>query len=640
MKKLFILILALCVAVLAFTACGEGNDAGGDNGGNNQGTNQGTNQGGNEGAGNNQSGGASCTEHVDGNRDGACDTCGGNLPNRALGVAVFEQLKQAKTISFKLEIAIDSDEVKNVYDSDEEEFYVEESYAEVVVDFFVTVAFGDGESRALQIVNLTKGREGAEEEWKTLNEAKLYIIDGVFYRYDEEGYYEIFEDLGAEYDRIVAIAEAVASGFEVSSEEMGILANYFGELVNTSFNVVDNVGSFELDVKSIVLSLREYINGIDLQTKTVGELVNDLIGLVTEEVTAADVLAFLEEKAALTVNEALAELDVFLTEKTGKTLQQLYDDTVADERVLLVITNAVNEYVKATMPEDDGAEQAAADMLAAIVELDIAAAVAEMGVGELTVYDFVASAVAAISGSVDEDGAPAYPTAAELFETVELMLEMTLAEFDENMGVSIFGDIKREGDCYTVNELYLKGDIAFSGMLELDSLDIDFKLDYDYLDPTDYGTGTPSSTSLTIAAKLELYGILDTVTDIAIPTDAIILNSDLAYRYYYVDGNVGGDALYLFIDEDGVYTYDYASTVSYVVEGKYYELSFDAPFSSFAYNGANRYTVESKYVYFTDNNDKKYAAAPDSDFIFTINTETNAIIIVEMPRPIFDTAGN
>lgn len=463
-----------------------------------------------------------CTEHVDGNSDGKCDNCDEDMSpdtldkaGDVLANAVIEQLSNAQ--SMKIEVTIDilnSGEYWDTwydYETDEETLEKYSDYSEGIIKLSATVAKTENGANARLDV-YTRGRGDADGEFETEEFTALYLVDGVVYSYDAELDAYLKTDLknNAVIAEIEAMIAEVAGKIEITEDEKNAIIASLGELAITAFDIKDNKGSISIDAKPVFDGFKNYITSIDTSAYTVSYVIDDALELISEDLTTKVILDELERIAGLTVNQALAEIDAMLTEDYGTTLQGIYDTVVNNPDFVEALTEILKEQADTSLTEAEIAET-----IEDIQSIKIADLIAQYEIGDVVIYDLIVSFIP------NEDGEAEIPTCAELFDSIEALLEMTIYDFEQATGIAIFSSIKSQLLTITVNELNARLDLNFKGVFNIDTIEGEINYDvytkdvsYFHEDEMKYDT---SDTDLKISFKL--YDISGESVAISAPTD-------------------------------------------------------------------------------------------------------------------------
>ncbi len=456
-----------------------------------------------------------------------------------LASALASQVKSANSMKIELHADIVQEDSgwKESWDNDKQEYVLAEyaAYMEVHADVTVLLSKDANGLDASITVNAT-ARYDADDELEEIEEmTPVYIIDNNVYviNYSVGGYV-----LEAEPSDMLAQLTSMANGEIITAEDEALLFGVIGEMVATVFEVKDEKGSISIDAKPVVVSTLDYLKALDLETKTVESFINDVLALVDPTLEIADILVEVKRFAGLTVNQALAEIDAFLTQNYGTTLQGIYDELVSDDDRLAMILDL------ADAPADQMAE-----IMAQIKAMKIADMVDESEMGDLVLFDAIIMITGATEGA---------PTADQFFDMLDSMLAMTLAEFEEYMGAVVFSSLKMAASLVTVNALDAKMDIAFTNVLTIDYATVDVNFDIEMDVPSDK-EGEMNHATIKMDAIVKVSEISSRTLDIAIPSEMEVYDFLAQGTYYtengYVDIYSGGEV--------NVYIYgqDFSATI-------------------------------------------------------------------------------
>lgn len=550
--------------------------------------------------------------HVDKDGDEKCDVCkkampnddddddddddgdsgdggngGGNIDDSYLAPTISEaiaaQLEAASSMKIDFSFSADSlyDGYNDYYDENGE--LVVEEYDDVdKVDVELSLILSKTESgfNLMLTAEYTEYYEGEDEP--DVEKMSAYLIDGSFYQYDE--------DLGAYVETMIpsldglmstpstpaAVTEmlsALLAQLEISEEDRDALISGIGEIITGIFEIVDKKGDFNIDFKPYLDDLFAYVEGIDVETKTLESLIDDILHLADEELSVEALLDEIKSLASLTVAEALTELDAWLTENHETTIQGIYDTIVADERVEQLVRTYMGML---GVPEGDDPIteadiQAFLDELRAVKVDEFIAAYVDT---DMVLYDFIMTLISSMGGSTEpapepnpnapggsyeddgfvdigtmpvgdelEDEEPSYPPINTLFGVIADYLDLTLAEVEESMGASIFTTMKESFAGVTINALSTSSSISFTDTFALSELSFGAKVDVATSLPYEIDNTKTVNTAFKLDFDFKISSISDSTVDIALPE-----NSEVIFGIFNVEE--------LFSDETGTYALD------------------------------------------------------------------------------------
>ncbi len=603
MKKLLILILALAM-MLAFTACKNGDEPGGED---------------------------DHTVHTDGDANGICDGCDSIFIDYAKPTVVgtilknslekqFNAMKSMK-IELDVELLVQRDywyyDYESVEGEDVEIDVNDNDYLNGLFSFDIWLAKNGDSFDAKFVFNLEDKSDTKAESEKILDNLTVYIIDGYLYVQISEGEYSKQSLIPAEARELL---DQLASLELVSAEEKDEMLKALGAEIATVFSIRDNKGSISFDAKPGIDGLFAYIEALDMENDTVGGVLDDALKLVSEDLTSAAIVNELERLAGLTVNEALAELDAWLTANYDTTLQGFYDSIVSNPNVVSLLENtfAAQNGLDLENPED---KEIIDSIIANVQALDFSDIIEEVGIGDVPLYDLIASSIASFDGSEE---APTYPANDEIFAMVRSILELTLAEFEENMGAPIFTSLKHAASYITVNKLNGKLDLNFSGLLSLVSIDGALNIDIESESPSEVAGKTDIS-KLAFTMTFKVSEISATEFEIALPEDSIVVDNDL------IDGE--------FESEDGTLEtnswMDEEDNLLVDVSARLYDENIESYILIYAYDIPYEDMLEDVI---TANNISVYLegqmlnVTEGSVFKFSVDTATGEFTVIEIPE--------
>lgn len=500
--------------------------------------------------------------HVDADGDKKCDRCQEDMPDDddgdgdgdggddsylapTISEAIWAQLQAASSVKIDFSFSFESVYDGYDYDYDENENLVIEKSDDVdKMDVKMSMVLSKAESGFNAMITLT-ATEYQEDENGNLTPDKdtetVYIIDGSGYSYDE--------DLGAYVESMMPTEAALAGSgvptaisemlsellaeLEISDADVEAIKAELGAAITAIFEIVDKKGDFNINFKTYLDELFAYVDEIDVETKTLESLIDDALHLVDEELSVENILNKVKSFASLTVAEALAELDAWLTENYETTLQGIYDTVVADERVELL----VRFYLQA-MGSESGEPVTDADVKAFLDELKAVKVdefIAAYVDTDTVLYDLVMSLISSMGGA---EGAPSqpgnnpnvpmsdelegtdepdYPPINTLFGAIADFLDLTLAEFEAEIGNPIFTTIKESISGITINTLMTESTINFTDGFALDELSFGTKADIVAEFPYALDDTKTEKTAFKFDYSFKISNISDSPVEITLP---------------------------------------------------------------------------------------------------------------------------
>ena len=398
-----------------------------------------------------------CTEHVDADNDLKCDECGtavepntpenpddpqdpanpnnpdtpnnpdnpnnGATPeNPGYGAdlinALITQIKTANSISLTLEV--DEDVEYLAWDTDESKYVTDEDMAmSVVFEVVLTKAESSKYGVDMKLVGTATMTEGdSEPDVETI---ELYFIGDYMYTREsgDEFYFkapipsvdeDAVNEMAAAVDLVLAKFDEL--GVEITEDDINAAIDAIGAAITNNVELKNGNISVDLDLAAPINDVKDYVIGIDANSKTVEAVIDDVLALAAD-VTVADLLEVLDGCLELTVNEAIAEIDAFLTAEADTTLQGLYDKIVTNEK----FTAALLMYAQA----EGATEEEYNEALTMIQSINFADLIAENELGDVVLYTLV---IPYIYGAPDGN----YPTQDQLFVEINAMLDTTLSQ--------------------------------------------------------------------------------------------------------------------------------------------------------------------------------------------------------------------
>ncbi len=243
--------------------------------------------------------------------------------------AIMGQLEEANTLTFSLELVNLS---QNSYKAEEDK--ADDYYDKIKTEIDATFAKTEkGYDAKLVVTNTNEDLEYGEIVTYTETEI-VYFIDGISYEYDEyfDGY--IYNPYDNSIEEIPDF-DAIFDSFK--TEEIEAFKGMLSDALTEVYDVTEGNISFAYDGKDDMNALLDYVGAIDPETKTLESLINDALALIDEELTVASIFAEIEALDTVTVGDAVAAIDEFLTENADTTLQGLKDALIADERIVALL---------------------------------------------------------------------------------------------------------------------------------------------------------------------------------------------------------------------------------------------------------------------------------------------------------------
>ena len=551
MKKLLALLLVLTLVfsfTLSLTACGESKDE--------------------------------CTEHVDENNDGKCDKCEEDMPNpenpgtnpenpgtnpenpgtnpaipadklgETISAAVIAQLNAASSVKLEMEAsAIMSQTLEGAAAADS-------MYTDDAVKVTVVVSKTQTGVNAKVDVSL-KSKAAADGEYGPAKEfTALYLVDGVAYIYDEEeeGYYA--EELTAvDAEQITSVLEVLFEGVDlITDDDIAAIKKALGDLFVETFTVDGNKATLSFDAKPAIDSLLAYIAALDPDTKTVEALANDILALVNKDLTVTALLTEVKRVAGLTVNEAVAEIDAWLTENYETTLQGMYNTIVTNEdfvqltknllkiqgmtdeaEVTAIITQiqSVNFAQLLKTPIAEGVEAGNVELITLISMFAMATPPGDVEVEKVPGNEEVGQNPEPTSDTETvQPETPAAPDAdamiEQVFGMVEAFLPLTLTQVNTQFypDMQIVPLIKQYAATVTVNALNDKITVNFADGYNISTIEGEYNVDVKVVMPAG-APGANGTMVMKMKTTFKLYDLSANAVEIKLPENIVIIEEGI-----------------------------------------------------------------------------------------------------------------
>ena len=467
--------------------------------------------------------------HNDANNDGYCDGCNSLVLNYDMPDAVAKVLKSslekqiAATNSFKVELdlAVENSDERWTDEDGEPISYGDSETRATHVD--ITVSRTDVFLNAMIVVSetLTYSDFYGDDVYDDTTEesSTYYFIDGVWYiEASEEAYIaKSWADLD-----ISVVLEKLSEVQLISLEDREALLAELGTKLVKVINLKDSKGSVSLDLKEDFASFKEYFMALDLETATLGMLFDDALALIDPELKATDIIDVIERVGGMTVPEAYAEINAWLTEEYDTTIQGIYDTVVNNPEVEELIRYIIIE-TNGFDTDNDERMQDVDDLINTVKSFSIDDFIAQEHLAELTVYDFIAGFEMLPFEFPD--------TLDDLVTGLRGALDITLATVDESTELYIFESIQTQLGYITLNEFGGKLDFNFTNVLELDSIEGAFKIDMRRDYPSDECEGKSDFAAIKVSVGLKIYGFSKDTVEIALAHGGVIDNGLLESAY-------------------------------------------------------------------------------------------------------------
>ena len=469
-----------------------------------------------------------CTVHYDGDDNGKCDGCGAatetgsELAGLVLTQAVKEQFESAN--SLKIEFALDQTSTGTIwtpdFDGDTEEIVSVDQYSKMSYKFTLTVARTE-KGVDFKIDAVSSYQMDADSEPMVDKQTVMLCVDGYVYEYVSELQGYVKEAIEAVDDVTVAkvkeLAQKLFDGLGMTDEELNEALNSIGKGIIDSFNIKDNKGSVTVDMKDGLEAVLDYIVALDLETTTVGDVINDVLALIDESLTIESIIETEAAIYAMTVSEAIDALDQYLTVNQGITLQQLYVTVLSNEQIVSILKE--NMMANGQMTEVEFEQS-----LAALKLTDVKTLIPEE-IANVTIYELIADSMATGEGGT-------YPSLEESLGSATALLNMTLAELEasEEFGIP-FSEMQAAFAGVTVNELYVQLDVELKGIFKLDKIKFTFTADVSTESASYFAPDKTDVTNAVTTITAEISGISKNKIEIEAPTNIVEAEQDGEIAY-------------------------------------------------------------------------------------------------------------
>ena len=517
-----------------------------------------------------------------------------------LANAIIKQFEDAA--SMKLEFSLEVVNTEEYWElADDEELAKNTDYLHGIANF-VLVAAKTENGVNLKIDALIKSDYG--EGFETDAEMTvLYIIDGVMYQYDS--YYEGYvatEIPAVDTTEIEAIVGEIINSTGLTEDDFNAMLGQLGESFIYVFNVIDNKGTISADFKPIYDALVAYLDGINPEEYTVEDILNDILALVDETLTADALVEIMAQTLDLTVAEYLTVLDTALQETYGMTLNEAIATITNDETVQL----ALAEIMLANGVSEDEIVENLEMIKALTIEMIVPAEMMDV-----KLYDLY---IAMMMGDVEipEGEEIEIPTLEEVVAMINAILDMTLAEAEENLEIP-FSTILAIPELLVLNACDFEINVNFEGVFQLVSVEGKFEFDAVASNPSYYDETKMDVNALALTVTFKLYEISNESVEIVLPEDIVIVEPDVGaeeLEYHLFEGTEHIGLLKIAEDEGYVFVTVYKYGVMYSAILEY--PGFDGTYIVF--NGEYMTNEENELIY-------------DGDVIIEIDIENESAYI-------------
>lgn len=492
-----------------------------------------------------------------------------------LSNAFIEQFEAAKSVKADLDFTLVATTDTWYFDGSQNVNDI--SYTDVKGDITITVAKNESGLFDAKIDAALSERYDKTAEYDVMPEQTiLWFVDGVVYVYDEDLKAYMVTELPVEElkTQIEGAIAVLTKDITITDDEKNAVLKELGFAVVSTFNIKDNKGSISVDYKAAYDKLVAYIKALDLEEDTVRKVLDDALKLVDDELTSAKLVAELERVSNLTVNEALAEIDKYLTDNYDTTLQGIYDTIVNDARLLTLLNN-----IDTMMGDDE--EFVPNEIIAQLKAMKIADLVTEAGVADVKIIDVIMSFFSEPEEGVQPMAAAKEPT---IFDQINAMLDMKLSELEAMIEMPIITMAKSYIDCIKVNEYESKIDLNFEGTFVLKSIEGSMNVDFAVDMPSQEVDGKTDKIATDMSMTFKVYDISNTAVEITAPDDEAntfiydVFNETFSNEDAFVSISYGGTRSGE--DEDWVYSGNLKLYV-YTEDGEICFEAYDIPMSVF-----------------------------------------------------------
>ena len=389
---------------------------------------------------------------------------------------------------------------------------------------------------------------------------EIYIIGNKAYTYSEydEAYIELdLSEAGIDMTNLEEmLKQYLPEGFEIptpTEEELLLIKEALVSAFEETFKL-DDKGNlvFSLDLAAIINPVLDELKAIDYEKQTIGETINKALAAAEAGVTVEDILNELATKGSLTIGELYEELDKALVELCGKTNQQIFAEAVNSEEF-----KAQMQTILPMLEEVYGISAEQVNEMTAALAKDGLKAFIQPEQLEITLDQLVAMLAQASSGNMGADGTvvPEVTLAqlVESFKTQILATPLIAVIGQETVDAIKNTTIKALGAELT---LVLGENFKFEGIKGEAAMDVSNAF-YDY----DYETGEQIKVDTSTIREFTFDVVIeDKVTEIKLPEGANIIPGDFPnndtpdfgenHRHYDKDGDMMCDECGFYLDFD------------------------------------------------------------------------------------------
>ncbi len=371
----------------------------------------------------------------------------------------FDVVQTAKSANIKVEI---DTEVTTLYEG-EDKFDKGIERATITLNMTVSENEKGGADAEIRVTSSSSGVSSNGEAYDgDAMEQTLYIIDGYVYIWEEDGYYT---KSAATVD--VAIESALAQSGVPLEELQSILDELSGALTESGFSTDDLIGALEgefdatakiedgalmttIDLTDDINGILDYLGTLNEET-IVGDVVNDILGLIDPTLNYADILDMVAPLGAMTVSEAYTEIDTAFEAEMGLGLQDYKDLMIMNASVISALKDAglTTEDIQAisafSFEEDLLAPYGEYTLNAFIVEITAMEDAPEDLIGEVCALakEYLSTATLAdLEAALEAEG---------MLETIAIISQLEFTALEEKFGVKYDDDYKVEAGIFITN---------------------------------------------------------------------------------------------------------------------------------------------------------------------------------------------
>lgn len=461
--------------------------------------------------------------------------------------------------------------------------------------------------------------------YSSVYSSETYIIDGYVYSQGENNkklFYaeEMFDE---EQDEIFDVIGQLCEGVEISQDDINALLEFISDFADQSFDITNNAISLGVDYEEMYNQIRSYVTSIDGETESIETVLNEFLAVIDPELTADALIDLGVVVGKMTVGEAYASIDEFLTENYQTTIQDIYDSIVGSEKfsTALEIILTKSEYTPEMIEEQ----------LGLFKSLKIEEALSD--VKDMVIYDLILMSMEAPedeSITIDE-------LAANIKDMIAVPFNTAFPNFLDNLALVL--------DNFNFEEAYQNLNIEFNNLYQVKELSLETKFEFEQKTPNDNDTSKMDINS-SYFYNLISVELSDDTTTIELPKDSLIINDPNSDVKFPSELNPM-DYSYLFEFTDGIeqlYMYDESYGANYDGYIKFYKNSLDTYYIHRAYIKLDSvsddktiytFSIDTCEIYY--NNEFKYQLYRDNlsclstNKIYVIFDTTNLVIKTIMP---------